>query len=337
MDFDGERVTFSNQGLAAGGADASPAEEGVSGGFGDGVLPSRAEAQRQLREFIRNFRMGSVFPYREQLLRRWRKREAMLAVALRDLQQYDAALFALLQSRPMDVLPLVEAAAKEALERLVASGASATGDADDDVARDGGDGPDGETEKLPLNDIHVVLSSDQRAQPIRSITADHVNGLVKVSGIVVSATRVRAKAVAVVARCTRCNHRKTIACSGPFSSVALPQFCDQNQSVQADGQRVNCGPNSYVVVPDACVYINQQTLKLQEAPEAVPTGEMPRNVLLSVERTCVPRPALPSSRACGNWRNSPCTPPSRARARVPLLRGVAASSMLSRLVLVSRW
>ena len=64
MDFDGERVTFSNQGLAGGGPGASPAEEGVSGGFGDGVLPSRAEAQRQLREFIRNFRMGSLFPYR---------------------------------------------------------------------------------------------------------------------------------------------------------------------------------------------------------------------------------------------------------------------------------
>ena len=62
MDFDGERVTFSNQGLAAGGADASPAEEGVSGGFGDGVLRAvpfervlkisaeRAAGRPQLRE-----------------------------------------------------------------------------------------------------------------------------------------------------------------------------------------------------------------------------------------------------------------------------------------------
>ena len=266
----------------------------------------------------------------------------MLAVALRDLQQYDAALFALLQSRPMDVLPLAEAAAKEALERLVASGASATGDMDDDLGREGGGGPDGETKNLPLSDVHVVLSSDQRAQPIRSITADHVNGLVKVSGIVVSATRVRAKAVAVVARCTRCNHRKTIACLGPFSSVALPQFCDQNQGgiVQADGQRMNCGPNSYVVVPDACVYINQQTLKLQEAPEAVPTGEMPRNVLLSVERTCVlaPRPVIIPGRGA-DVPTHPASPPRArpARTRTSFFWGLAASSMLSRLVLVSRW
>ena len=41
-----------------------------------------------------------------------------------------------------------------------------------------------------------------------------------------------------------------------------------------NGQTQRCPPNPYVVVPDACVYINQQTLKLQEAPEAVPTGNI---------------------------------------------------------------
>jgi DNA replication licensing factor MCM5 len=35
---------------------------------------------------------------------------------------------------------------------------------------------------------------------------------------------------------------------------------------------------------DMCEYIDQQTLKMQESPEVVPTGEMPRSVLLSVDR-----------------------------------------------------
>jgi DNA replicative helicase MCM subunit Mcm2 (Cdc46/Mcm family) len=35
---------------------------------------------------------------------------------------------------------------------------------------------------------------------------------------------------------------------------------------------------------DQCEYIDQQTLKMQESPEVVPTGEMPRNILLSVDR-----------------------------------------------------
>jgi DNA replication licensing factor MCM5 len=37
------------------------------------------------------------------------------------------------------------------------------------------------------------------------------------------------------------------------------------------------------------VYVDQQTLKLQEAPEAVPTGEMPRSTLVTVERGLVDR------------------------------------------------
>jgi DNA replication licensing factor MCM5 len=35
------------------------------------------------------------------------------------------------------------------------------------------------------------------------------------------------------------------------------------------------------MMADDCEYIDQQTLKLQECPEAVPTGEMPRNIMLS--------------------------------------------------------
>ena len=42
-------------------------------------------------------------------------------------------------------------------------------------------------------------------------------------------------------------------------------------------------------------YVDQQTLKLQEAPEAVPTGEMPRSTLVVVERGLVDR-ASPGAR-----------------------------------------
>jgi DNA replication licensing factor MCM5 len=46
---------------------------------------------------------------------------------------------------------------------------------------------------------------------------------------------------------------------------------------------------------DRCEYIDQQTLKLQECPEVVPTGEMPRNIQLSVERHLVDR-VVPGTR-----------------------------------------
>ncbi len=42
--------------------------------------------------------------------------------------------------------------------------------------------------------------------------------------------------------------------------------------------------NSYQIVPERCVYVDHQRLKLQELPESVPPSEMPRHVLMTVDR-----------------------------------------------------
>jgi DNA replication licensing factor MCM5 len=48
-----------------------------------------------------------------------------------------------------------------------------------------------------------------------------------------------------------------------------------------------CPLDPFVIVPDRSKYVDQQTLKLQEKPEDVPVGEMPRALLLSVDRHLV--------------------------------------------------
>lgn len=40
----------------------------------------------------------------------------------------------------------------------------------------------------------------------------------------------------------------------------------------------------YVIVHDKCTFVDQQIIKLQEAPDMVPTGELPRHVTLSADR-----------------------------------------------------
>jgi DNA replicative helicase MCM subunit Mcm2 (Cdc46/Mcm family) len=57
--------------------------------------------------------------------------------------------------------------------------------------------------------------------------------------------------------------------------------------VDADGAKVDCPASPYVVLGDYCKFVDQQSLKLQENPETVPTGEMPRHVLLFSERYLV--------------------------------------------------
>ena len=49
-----------------------------------------------------------------------------------------------------------------------------------------------------------------------------------------------------------------------------------------------CPPDPFVLVPEKSKCIDQQTLKLQELPDNVPVGELPRHILLTVDRYPLP-------------------------------------------------
>lgn len=51
-----------------------------------------------------------------------------------------------------------------------------------------------------------------------------------------------------------------------------------------DGQEKNCPMDPYLIIHPKSSFIDHQTLKLQEAPDMVPVGELPRHMLLSAER-----------------------------------------------------
>lgn len=48
-----------------------------------------------------------------------------------------------------------------------------------------------------------------------------------------------------------------------------------------------CDPNPFVVVPDECDYWDMQEIKLQELPEDVPLGDMPRSITCFLNRSMV--------------------------------------------------
>lgn len=65
--------------------------------------------------------------------------------------------------------------------------------------------------QLPnIGDIQIILRSDQNTQSLRTFTADHVNALVKVPGIVISCSKARSKAVDICIKCTKCQAVKVI-------------------------------------------------------------------------------------------------------------------------------
>lgn len=67
-------------------------------------------------------------------------------------------------------------------------------------------------------------------------------------------------------------------------------MCENAKSGGMDKQ--NCPLRSYKLDVNQSEYFDLQSMKLQEAPEQIPTGEMPRSIEVTVDRyltdTCTP-------------------------------------------------
>jgi len=244
---------------------------------------------------------------------------ANIEVNLAHIGEYDSALLDLLLRQPTTALPPFETAAAEALKSLLYEKRQHDNlDLDDNDDNENNPAmqqeqgttqnsqnpqqqdPDNPIDATTNNQrpaastfhgssVQILLRGNLKPTPIRHIQSSHMNTLIRCTGIVISSSKVRSRATYIAMRCNRCQNSHTShATSGPFGAVALPQRCMGPNPTE-------CGPAPYSVVPDECAFVDQQTLKLQEAPEAVPTGEMPRSVLLAVERGLVDR-SPPGSR-----------------------------------------
>jgi DNA replication licensing factor MCM5 len=70
--------------------------------------------------------------------------------------------------------------------------------------------------------------------------------------------------------------------SGGFSGISLPRTCSRKRGEGEAGDK--CPLDPYYVMHERCQFIDQQVLKLQEAPDQVPVGELPRHIMISADR-----------------------------------------------------
>ena len=266
-----------------------------------------------------NYRLGTQrYIYREKLLKMHRRlsrssssrndangpannsaattNAASLEVNVAHLGEYDAALLGFLRDQPAKILPQLELAANDALDTLLydlkRSNNQGGGDDENDNPNQQGEGNNGiNGGDSPASglEIQILLTGNLAVTSLRSIKSEHVNRLIKCPGIVISASAVSCRGTNLVIRCHRCYDTQKIQNNdGPYSSVMLPSRCHGAEPRE-------CGSNPYSVVPDESTFVDRQTIKLQEAPEQVPTGEMPRSVQMAVERTMVDK-APPGTR-----------------------------------------
>lgn len=222
------------------------------------------EITKAFRNFILEFRLNNQFIYRDQLRENLLIRNYFLKVNSEHLIGFNEELNKKLSDEPGEMVPLFENAITDIAKRIAYLST-------EEVPKD-----------FPV--CQLILYSNASTISIRNLDSDHISKIVRVSGIIISASVPSSRATTVLLLCRNCKHTMKIKVPSGFGPINFPPKCLANHNHDESHSQQKCPPDPYVVVHDKSIFIDQQTLKLQETPDAVPVGEMPRHILIHVDR-----------------------------------------------------
>ncbi|KAI8083069.1 MCM2/3/5 family-domain-containing protein [Halteromyces radiatus] len=272
---------------------------------GEEHINSRSELKSLYLEFIQNFRLGNSFIYRDQLQEHLMVKQYYIQVDMSHLINYNADLANKLSNSPAEHLPLFELAVKESAKRILFATPGTIDDAD-------------------VPDCQVTLTSDANVIQIRDLNSTYIGKLVRLPGIVIGASTLSSRATYVNIMCRSCRNTKVIPVNGGFAGITLPRVCD-SQPID-NGSKPNCPMDPYVIVHDKCSFVDSQVLKLQEAPDMVPVGDLPRHTILNADRWLTNR-VVPGMRTVimgiySIYQNKATKSTGAAAVRTPYIRVV---------------
>lgn len=218
-----------------------------------------------LREWTGNSRESTRI-YQEQLRSNYSQGTFHVEINLEHLFQDNASLAEGLVDDPERYMPLFQVAAKELLSYTL--------------------------NKANVEDIQIQLVGLRRKTQLRKLDSTDVSRLVSLSGIVVSASSIQPKAKKLAIVCRSCDHRAFIDVKEGFGGIQLPISCS---NPDRDANLGVCPRDPYMPAPDFSTFYDHQRMKIQELPELVPHGDMPRHLELSLNRYLVSK-AKPGSR-----------------------------------------
>ncbi|MGC9071416.1 MAG: minichromosome maintenance protein MCM [Acidilobus sp.] len=212
----------------------------------------------KFKEFLRNFRDTSGLKYMDRVHRMINLDMSSLIVDYPDLYRYSPEVAEALVDSPIKVLREFD----DALKDLVAS-------EDPDYAKRKGK-------------FHVRVQGLYESTKIRDIKTAHMGKLVQIEGIITRMRPVRSKMVRAAFR-----HEKE-GCNVEF---LWPQSEDEELEDKIERPPVcpACHESGgrFVLLRDKSVYMDWQELTLQERPEDVPGGQMPRSVTVELTEDLV--------------------------------------------------
>ncbi|CAD6499208.1 BgTH12-04860 [Blumeria graminis f. sp. triticale] len=268
---------------------------------------TRGQVQNQLEQFILQFRLENAFIYRDQIRENVLMKQYFCDVDVGHLISFNEELAHRLVTEPAEIIPLFEAGLKKCTHRIVYPA----------------------SKDIFVPEHQLLLHSSAGEISIRNLDALTISRLVRVPGIVIGASVLASKATALHIQCRNCRQVKVLPVAGGFAGISLPRTCDRQKIPGEDA----CPLDPYVVVHESSQFVDQQIIKLQEAPDQVPVGELPRHVLISTDRYLTNR-VVPGSRCMitgifsiyQNKQSKGSNTTSAVAIRTPYLRAVGIHS-----------
>jgi replicative DNA helicase Mcm len=121
-----------------------------------------------------------------------------------------------------------------------------------------------------LNRLHVRFRNLPADTPLRKIGAEHIGKLIMVHGIIVRASAITPLIVKATFRCNVCGESNHIEQLG--QTLTKPQKC-----LSCDNRR------SFELIPKESLFIDSQYVTIQERPEDLPPGQLPRSLNIELK------------------------------------------------------
>jgi replicative DNA helicase Mcm len=184
-----------------------------------------------------------AYKYREALSEMASQGKVSLIIDFDDLISFDAELASELKDKPNDIIPKANAAVGDAMRvenMMYASKVKAF------KARFRG------------LDEHV---------PLRSLKSLHMGRLIMLQGIITRQSNVKQQLKMGVFQCPRCNEKMVREQTG--AAMNMPSECENP----------DCGRKGFFrLISEESTFVDFQTIYLQEKPEELPPGQIPRSI-----------------------------------------------------------
>ncbi|KAG5642091.1 hypothetical protein DXG03_003615 [Asterophora parasitica] len=292
-----------------------------------GTTVNLAETMKLFREFLKGFKPkyraahdrelglqtrvfsspeeGEVALYETYLRRMRQMGDTNLNLDMINLQAYPPSrkLHSQLYKYPQEVIPAMDQVLKDLMLEIA--------DLDQQMGVEGMEGEDGEAEIADiLGRVYKVRPFGLTPVNMRELNPTDTDKLVAIKGLVIRATPVIPDMKVAFFRCLTCSH--TVQVEIDRGKIEEPARCPRD---------VCASVGTMSLVHNRCEFADRQVIRLQETPDAVPDGQTPHTVSLSVYDELVDV-SKPGDRmiVCGIFRSVPVRVNPRQRTLKSLFK-----------------